>query len=71
MNIGRFEEGVVGKNFLVRGTGREQFQQVHDTKSHPANTGTTAALIGIDGNAIKVLRCDILTFWLDLFQRLS
>jgi len=55
VDVGRFEEGIVGEDFLVRCARRQQFQEINHAETHPADARAAAALIGIDRDAIKWL----------------
>ena len=52
-NIVFFEEGIVLKNFLVRGPRAEQTQNIRDTDAQTANARTAAAFAGFDGDPIE------------------
>ena len=47
------EKGVVAQDFLVRRAGGEQFEQIGDAKSLPADAGTAPALARFDGDAFE------------------
>ena len=53
LNILRLEEGIVGEDFLVSGSGGKEFKNVHDPKPGVADAGASAALAGFNGDALK------------------
>ena len=44
---------IILKNFIERGSGSEQFENIGDTNAQATNTGAAAAFAGFDGDALK------------------
>ena len=44
-----FQVGEVGENFAFRHIGRQQIQHVFDADAQPPDAGTSAALVGVEG----------------------
>ena len=48
-----FQKWVILKNFVERGTGAQQFQNISDTNAQAANTGAAAAFAGVNGDSLE------------------
>jgi hypothetical protein len=51
-----FQEGIILQDFVEGSAGTEQFQHIAHAESFAANARTTAALAGLDGDALKQFR---------------
>ena len=45
---------IILKNFIERGSGSEQFENIGDTNAQATNTGAAAAFAGVNANSLKV-----------------
>jgi len=45
---------IILKNFVERGSGSEQFENIGDTNAQATNTGAAAAFAGVNANSLKV-----------------
>ena len=52
-NILALKKWVILKNFVERGSGAEEFQNIGDTNAKAANTGPTAAFAGVNGDSLE------------------
>ena len=53
VNVRRFEVGEVLQNFRLRHAGGEHVEHILDPDAHPADAGASAALGGVDGDAVE------------------
>lgn len=53
IDVIRFEVRIVAEDFLPALAGRQEPEHVDDTDSHPADTRSATALVGIDGESIQ------------------
>jgi len=44
---------VILENFVERGSGSEEFENIGDTNAQAANTGASAAFAGVNGDSLK------------------
>ena len=47
------EERVILKDFVDRGSGAEEFQNIGDTNAKAANAGAAAAFSGVNGDSLE------------------
>jgi hypothetical protein len=52
-DVFRVEEGIVPKDLLMRGTGGEEFEQIHHTKAGAPDARASATFAGFDGDAFE------------------
>jgi len=57
-NVVALEKGVITKNFVVRGTGGEQIEQVADAHALATDAWLAAALVGVDCDPGEQVRLD-------------
>ena len=48
-----FKEWIILKNFVERGSGAEEFQNIGDTNAQTTNTGAAPAFAGVNGDSPK------------------
>jgi len=48
-----FQKWVILKNFVERGSGAEEFQNIGDTNAKAANAGAAAAFAGVDSDSLE------------------
>ena len=53
LDVSRFEEGIIGEDFLVRSARREEFQHVHHAQARPADARAPAAFARLDCDAFE------------------
>lgn len=57
-NVLGLEIGKVLEDFILRRAGGKHIENVLHTDAHPADTGASAALIRIDGDAFQIVHFD-------------
>ena len=48
-----FQKWVIPKNFVERGSGTEEFQNIADTNAKAANTRAATAFAGVNGDSLE------------------
>jgi hypothetical protein len=55
LDVVRFKVGEVAQDVVLRGTAREAFEDVSHPNAHTPDARATAALVGLDRDALKEL----------------
>ena len=62
------EIGIVGQDFRFRNPRRQEIEHILDADAHAPDAGAAAALLGIEGDSIRVVHGCHLTGWPDFSQ---